>query len=196
MRKILPALMLALSTLPAVALAEAPAAPKAQTAEQPSAAQQDLLQLRQAIMVLERDIAMIQQKTLKAHPELAKQRDALTKLIGDTARANGFDPDATIKRMQELRQRYQAKDVTAAEKKTLAAEYTKKQSAMRQAMQTVAQDQKVEAARKKFIDAMTVAMRKTDAKTDGLLKDLKAKQLEFRSKLVAAMQQGQAGSSK
>lgn len=184
-------MMAALAALPL--LVALPAVQAQNQSTLPSDVEQELRQLKQEIDALKSQVAAIQRQALESHPELARQRDDLARLIRDAAEERGFDAEASKQRLEELQERYKSGELSPQEKQQVAREFESQQEALQDARKQVLQDEEVVAARGRFAEDMSAAMVEEDPRAEALIEELKIRAEEFREALVAAIQRQRGG---
>lgn len=170
--------VVALSTLTPLH-AEAPTAPQGATAPQEDQ-MQAARQLHGEYVALQNRLNMIQEKAVKAHPELQKQQQALQELMMAKMSSGGKNPKEEMAELNELEQKLRSKDTPDSERQTLMAEYQEKARAFRMAQHQALQDPELQKAQAALMDATLAAMKQQDPQTEQLMQQLQQKQAQMK----------------
>jgi len=153
---------------------------------------QQVLAKRAEIQNLGQELQQIQQETLEANPELAKQRDELVTLMDTKMVEAGHDPSASRDKIEELQGQLQGEELTKSERQELGTELRQEMTTLQQAQGNVMQDQEVQAKRQSLNEDLVSAMEEQNPKTEELISDLQSAQREYRQ-LASRIQQQQGG---
>ena len=98
-------------------------------------------------MELQNRLGMIQEKAVKAHPELQKQNQALEELMmAKMTSSSGKNAQDELAEIGKLEQKLRSKDTPESERKALMVEYQDKAKAFHAAQLEVLQDPDVKKA--------------------------------------------------
>jgi len=153
---------------------------------------QQVLAKRAEIQNLGQELQQIQQETLEANPELAKERDELVTLMDTKMVEAGHDPSASRDKIEDLQGQLQGEELSKSERQELGAELRQEMTTLQQAQGDVMQDQEVQAKRQSLNENLVSAMEEQNPKTEELISDLQTAQREYRQ-LASRMQQQQGG---
>lgn len=153
---------------------------------------QQVLAKRAEIQNLGQELQQIQQETLEANPELAKERDELVTLMDTKMVEAGHDPSSSRDKIEELQGQLQGEELTESERQELGAELRQEMTTLQQAQGDVMQDQDVQAKRQSLNENLVAAMEEQDPKTEELISDLQTAQREYRQ-LASRVQQQRGG---
>jgi hypothetical protein len=167
-------------------LAEPPVAPQGA-----AAAQDDPMQaarkLQDEYMELQNRLRMIQEKAVKAHPELQKQEQALEELMmARMTSSSGKNAQDELAAIEKLEQKLRSKDTPESERQALMAEYQDKAKAFRTAQFEVMQDPDVKKTQATLMNATLAAMKEQDPQTGQLVEQLHQKQEQMRQLMESA----------
>ena len=166
--------------------AEPPVEPQGAAAAQgePTQAAKQLLD---EYMELQSRLGMIQEKAVKAHPELQKQNQALEELMmAKMTSSIGKNAQDELVEIGKLEQKLRSKDTPESERKTLMVEYQDKAKAFHAAQLEVLQDPDVKKAQTTLMDATLAAMKEQDPQTEQLVEQLQQKQEQMRQMMESA----------
>jgi len=168
--------------------AEPPVEPQSAAAAQDDPAQA-ARQLHDEYMELQNRIGMIQEKAVKAHPELQKQNQALEELMmAKMTSSSGKNAQDELAEIGKLEQKLRSEDTPESERKALMVEYQDKAKAFRAAQLEVLQDPDVKKAQATLRDATLAAMKEQDPQTEQLVEQLQQKQEQIRQMMESAGQ--------
>ena len=160
--------------------AETPATPQAGSGPQ-SEQMQAGKQLHAEFIELQQRLAVIQQKAMKAHPELQKQEQDLQVLImSKMTSSTGVNAQQEMTAINEIEQKLRNQDTPDSERQKLMPEYQKRAQAFRDAQMQAMQDSEVQQAGTALMNAITAAMTQEDPQTGQLMEQLKQKQAELQ----------------
>ena len=138
-------------------------------------------QLRDEYIELQSRLGMIQEKAVKAHPELQKQNQALEELMmAKMTSSIGKNAQDELVEIGKLEQKLRSKDTPESERKALMIEYQDKAKAFHAAQLEVLQDPDVKKAQTTLMDATLAAMKEQDPQTEQLVEQLQQKQEQMR----------------
>lgn len=167
------------------AAAAAPAQEQAQAPQQMTPEQtrkiEQFQKLQGEVQALQQQLGDIHEATLKANPDLQKQRDELEKLVGEKMRAAGSDPDKDIEKIQGLQAKVQDDKLPEKEREQHFQAFSSALQAFQSIQEKAMQDEDVQAAQKKLDDDTKAAMQKQDPNTEKLIGDIRKKQEEMLS---------------
>jgi len=176
--------VVALSTLMPLH-AEPPTAPQGATAPQDDA-MQAARQLHGEYVDLQKRLGMIQEKAVKAHPELQKQQRALEELMMAKMSSGGANPKDEMAALNKLEQKLRSEDTPDSERQTLMAEYQERAKTFRTAQHQALQDPEVQKAQAALMDATLAAMKQQDPQTEELMQQLQQKQEQMKQMMESA----------
>ena len=176
--------VVALSTLMPLR-AEPPTAPQGATAPQDDA-MQAARQLHGEYVDLQKRLGMIQEKAVKAHPELQKQQRALEELMMAKMSSGGANPKDEMAALNKLEQKLRSEDTPDSERQTLMAEYQERAKTFRTAQHQALQDPEVQKAQAALMDATLAAMKQQDPETEQLMQQLQQKQEQMKQMMESA----------
>jgi len=176
--------VVALSTLMPLH-AEAPAAPQGATAPQGDQ-MQAARQLHGEYVELQKRLHTIQEKAVKAHPELQKQQQALQELMMAKMSSGGKNPKDEMTAINKLEQKLRSEDTPDSERQTLLTEYQERARAFRTAEHQALQDPEVQKAQAALMDATLAAMKQQDPQTEQLMQQLQQKQAQMKQMMESA----------
>jgi len=165
--------------------AEPPTAPQGATAPQDDA-MQAARQLHGEYVELQKRLGTIQEKAVKAHPELQKQQQALEELMMAKMNSSGANPKDEMAALNKLEQKLRSKDTPDSERQTLMAEYQERAKTFRTAQHQALQDPEVQKAQSALMDATLAAMKQQDPQTDQLMQQLQQKQEQMKQMMESA----------
>ena len=146
-------------------------------------------QLHDEYMELQNRLGMIQEKAVKAHPELQKQNQALEELMmAKMTSSSGKNAQDELAEIGKLEQKLRSKDTPESERKALMVEYQDKAKAFHAAQLEVLQDPDVKKAQATLRDATLAAMKEQDPQTEQLVDQLQQKQEQIRQMMESAGQ--------
>ena len=160
--------------------AESPATPQGAPGPQDEQ-MQAARQVHTDYIELQQRLEMIQQRAMKAHPELQKQEQDLQALImSKMTGSTGVNAKQEMAAINEIEQKLDNKDTPESERQKLIPEYQKRAKAFRDAQMQAAQDPEVQQAWTALMNATTAAMKQEDPQTGQLMEQLKQKQAELQ----------------
>ncbi|MFZ0468071.1 MAG: hypothetical protein WAL92_04045 [Thiogranum sp.] len=165
--------------------AEPPTAPQGATAPQDDA-MQAARQLHGEYVDLQKRLGMIQEKAVKAHPELQKQQRALEELMMAKMSSGGANPKDEMAALNKLEQKLRSEDTPDSERQTLMAEYQERAKTFRTAQHQALQDPEVQKAQAALMDATLAAMKQQDPETEQLMQQLQQKQEQMKQMMESA----------
>jgi hypothetical protein len=170
-------------TIAAPVQAEQPAQAPQGAPHSLSPEQQKLIQAFQPkhveMMQIQRQLGQIQDKTMKAHPELQKQQEQFADMLKTKMKKNGHSPDKEMADLRGLVKQLQDKSTPDDKRRKLALEFQQKRQAFEKAQEQAMEDKDVQQARGQLMTAIITAMKKDDPKTQGLIKQLDQKRAEL-----------------
>lgn len=147
-------------------------------------------QTRMELMRADQQLAHIQSKTLKDHPELLKRQTQLIALMTNEMKRHGQDPKKDMADLRRLEGRLHSKSISRADRQKLTKQFEQKLNAFQKARAEVMSSPKLEKARAKFSNAVLTAMKKENPNTDRLLREAKEKRQELMQMHPEAMGRG------
>lgn len=136
---------------------------------------------------LQKRLGMIQEKAVKAHPELEKQNRELEALIMSKMKLpGGGSPKDEVAALNALEQKLGSEKTSEAERQKLMAEYRERATAFRDVQMQAFRDPQVQKAQAALVDATVAAMKEQDPRTEELLQQLQQKQAQLRQMMESA----------
>lgn len=148
---------------------------------------------RAEIQQLNQQLMQIQEKTIEANPELAKQRDDLISFVDEKMAETGYDAEAARGRIEELQGEMQSGELSAEEQQQNRQQLRQEMTSMQQAQGQVMQDEEFQAKREALNENLVAAMQEQDPQTDELISRLQTAQQEYQQLAQQAMQQHGGG---
>lgn len=138
---------------------------------------------------LQKRLGMIQEKAVKAHPELEQQSQALETLIMSKMKLDGGkNPKDEIASLGGLEQKLGSKSTSESERQALMSEYRERANSFRDAQLQALRDPEVQKAQAALVNATVAAMKEQDPKTEELLQQLQQKQAQLRKMMESSGQ--------
>jgi chromosome segregation ATPase len=162
-------------------------APQAMTPEQ-SEKLQAFQKVRAEFMAAQQRLDQIQQETMKAHPELEKQEQALKDMVTAKMKKNGNDPDQDLAEIDKLQEQLRSDKTPEEERQALMGQLQEKAMAYRKAQGEALQDRGVKKAQSDLMVAVVDAMKNQDPESEKLIEQMKQKRQELMQMLEAAGQ--------
>ena len=154
---------------------------------EPPVASQDARQLHDEYMELQKQLNIIQEKAVKAHPELKKQEQALNEMMMTRMTSKtGKNVQDELAAINKLEQQMRSKNTPESGRKALMLEYQDKTKAFRAAQLEVIQDADVKKAQAALLNATLAAMKEQDPRTGQLVEQLHQKQESIRQMMESA----------
>ncbi|WP_405231230.1 hypothetical protein [Lentisalinibacter salinarum] len=148
---------------------------------------------RAEIQQLNQQLMQIQEKTIEANPELAKQRDDLISFVDEKMAETGYDAEAARGRIEELQGEMQSGELSAEEQQQNRQQLRQEMTSMQQAQGQIMQDEEFQAKREALNENLVAAMQEQDPQTDELISRLQTAQQEYQQLAQQAMQQHGGG---
>lgn len=148
---------------------------------------------RAEIQQLNQQLMQIQEKTIEANPELAKQRDDLISFVDEKMAETGYDAEAARGRIEELQGEMQSGELSAEEQQQNRQQLRQEMTSMQQAQGQIMQDEQFQAKREALNENLVAAMQEQDPQTDELISRLQTAQQEYQQLAQQAMQQHGGG---
>lgn len=168
-----------------------PMAPKAQG--QANELIQKVQAKRAEIQQLNQQLMQIQEKTIEANPELAKQRDDLISFVDEKMAETGYDAEAARGRIEKLQGEMQSGELSTEQQQQHRQQLRQEMTSMQQAQGQIMQDEEFQAKREVLNENLVAAMQKQDPQTDELISRLQTAQQEYQQLAQQAMQQHGGG---
>ncbi len=121
---------------------------------------------------IQQRIGQIQQQAVAENPELTKRSEELDQQTIAAMKAQGYDPEATMGKMQELQMEFRKPDTSEERKRELQEAFQSKRAELQKAQQSIANNQQLAEAREKLQQELMAAMEKTDPELPTLLQQL------------------------
>lgn len=155
-------------------------------------------QTRMELMRAEQQLAHIQSKTLKDHPELLKKQKHFMAMMTAEMKRHGHDPKKDMTDLRNLEGKLRSKSTSDADRQKLTKQFEQKLTAFQQARAEAMKSPKLQKARANLSNAVVTAMQKEDPKTNDLLRQVNEKRRQLMQMHRAAMgaggmAQGKAG---
>ncbi|MEJ2685878.1 MAG: hypothetical protein P8124_01480 [Gammaproteobacteria bacterium] len=155
-------------------------------------------QTRMELMRAEQQLAHIQSKTLKDHPELLKKQKHFMALMTKEMKSNGHDPKKDMADLRSLEGKLRSKSTSGADRQKLTKQFEQKLTAFQKARAEAMKSPKLQKARANLSNAVLTAMKKENPKTDDLLRTVNQKRQQLMQMHRSAMgaggtSQGKAG---
>ncbi len=160
-------------------------APQAMTPEQKQKLQA-FQTARAEFMAAQQRLDKIQEQTMKAHPELGKQEQALKDMVTAQMKKNGHDPDKDLAEIDKLQEKLRSDKTPDGERQVLMGQLQEKAMAYRKAQGEALQDPGVKKAQGDLMVAVIDAMKKQDPETGKLIEQMKQKRQQLMQMLEAA----------
>ncbi len=141
---------------------------------------QQLQVLQQENQQLQQQIGQIQQQAVEQNPDLLEQNEKLQEMILESMVAGGFDPEADMRKMDELRAEYTQPETTEQRKVALQQEAQQITTRLEQAEERAIADPKVQAAGTKLEEELIATMSRIDPNFSKLMEQLTANQEKMR----------------
>jgi hypothetical protein len=136
---------------------------------------------------LQNRLGMIQEKAMKAHPELQKQELALEELMmAKMTSSGGKSAKDEMAAINQLEQKLRSKDTPDSERQKLMGEYQEKAKAFRAAQMKALEDPEVQKAQAQLMDDTMAAMKQQDPQTEQLMQQLQQKQQQMKQMMESA----------
>lgn len=142
---------------------------------------------RMELMQDERQLAQIQGKTLKHHPELQKRQQAFLDMMTKEMKRRGHSPHKDMVELRALAGKLHGKSLSDADRRKLTQQFEQKLIAFQRARDEAMKSPKLQKARANLAHAVLAAMKKEDPKTESLLKQVTEKRRELMQMHAAAM---------
>jgi hypothetical protein len=171
---------------PAAAVQAAPPAAAPAPAPGKGGSMEAVQQIHTEYMELQQRLAQIQQKTMKAHPELQKQEKAFMDLMLSKMSTGGTSAKDQMDSLHKLEEKLGNNSTPADERKKLMSEYQQKMTAFRTAQMQAMKDPQVEKARESLMNATVAAMKKEDPQTEQLMQQIEQKQAQLKKAMESS----------
>ena len=146
---------------------------------QPSASQQELRSLQQAL-------SSIRQQAMEANPNLEERQQALQDQMMSRMRDEGVEPRQDVRRLQDIARQLRSGEVAEADRPALMEEYQSTRQALLEARRTAMQDERIQTAQTQLQDDLVSAMTEQNGDVPAMIDRFES----LRSELA-----GQAGGS-
>lgn len=141
--------------------------------------------LLQELEQVQQQLLQIQDAAMTNHPELQQQAEDLQRALLEAMRENGFEPDASLARVDQLERQLQAGDGEREQRQVLADELRDEQQKLIAAEQEALENEKVKQVSDEFTQNLLQAMREEDPQTDTLVMELKQKHTQLQEIITA-----------
>lgn len=147
---------------------------------------EDMLQLEYELLVLHEKLEEIQRIALDNNPELRDRAGALGELMVAAMEEEGYAPQESINRIQEIQLRLQEADLDADDRILLMEEAQSEYLRLEQGQAAALEREDVQAAHQQFQEDVVQAMQETNPDTAEILDEFTRKQQEYEEQLAAA----------
>ena len=152
---------------------------------------QKLLDTRDKLQKLHRQIAEISAAALKNNPSLQEQEGKLRDLVLNTMKNAGYEPEKEVEHIKELTGKLRSENVDAEQKKRLVVDYQQTQERLIAAQREALSNEEVQQARQTYQDQMRQAMAKENPDSEALIQSYQQTRMELQRQLEdAAKSQG------
>lgn len=148
---------------------------------------------RAEIQQLNQQLMQIQENTIEANPELAKQRDDLISFVDEKMAETGYDAEAARGRIEKLQGEMQSGELSAEEQQQNRQQLRQEMTSMQQAQGQIMQDEEFQAKRESLNENLVAAMQEQNPQTEELISRLQTAQQEYQQLAQQAMQQHGGG---
>ncbi|WP_405226523.1 hypothetical protein [Lentisalinibacter sediminis] len=148
---------------------------------------------RAEIQQLNQQLMEIQENTIEANPELAKQRDDLISFVDEKMAESGYDAEAARGRIDKLQGEMESGELSAEEQQQNRQQLRQEMTSMQQAQGQIMQDEEFQAKRESLNENLVAAMQEQNPQTDELISRLQTAQQEYQQLAQQAMQQHGGG---
>lgn len=154
---------------------------------------QKLMDTREKLKSLHRQLAEISAAARKNNPSLQAQEDKLRHLVLNTMEAAGYQPEKAVAHIKELSSKLRSEDIDPEQKKRLIADYRQTQARLMAAQREAMNNQEVQQARQAYQDQMRQAMEKEDPNAKALIQRYAKTRMQLRRQLDEAVKSHNAG---
>lgn len=152
---------------------------------------QKLLDTREKLQKLHRQLAEISAAALENNPSLQEQEGKLRDLVLNTMKNAGYEPEKEVEHIKELAGKLRSENVDAEQKKRLVADYQQTQERLIAAQREALGNEEVQQARQTYQDQMRQAMAKENPDSEALIQSYQKTRMELQRQLEdAAKSQG------
>ena len=145
-----------------------------------------LQETRSHLNEVEQKLSEIQKDTIASYPDLQKQEQQFRALLMSTMSSKDYDANQEMKRLTELQEELQKKDLKQQDKRKLFREFIQRKSHFEQAQNKAFSEPKIKKAQTDLQDAMVDAMKKKHPETGALMQDLENTQKKFAKQQASA----------
>lgn len=164
--------------LAALIVSVAVAQPGGQEQADPQALLQEVEQVQQQLL-------QIQDAAMTEHSELQQQAENLQRTLLEAMRENGFEPDASLARVDQLERQLQSEGSDRAQQQALANELRDEQRRLIAAEQQALESEQVKLVSDQFTQNLLQAMREQNPQTDALVTLLREKHAQLQEIVTA-----------
>ncbi|HET8702024.1 MAG TPA: hypothetical protein VFL97_10215 [Nitrococcus sp.] len=155
---------------------------------------QKLLDTRDKLQKLHRQLEEISDAALRHNPPLQKQEGKLRDLVFNTMKASGYEPEKDVAHIKELATKLRSENIDANQKNQLITDYQQTQARLIAAQREALNNAEVREARQTYQDQMRQAMAKENPNSEALIRRYQETRMELQRELEgAAKSQGQDG---
>lgn len=153
---------------------------------------QKLMDTREKLKNLHRQLAEISAAARKNNPSLQAQEDKLRHLVLNTMEAAGYQPERAVAHIKELSSKLRSEDINPEQKKRLIADYRQTQARLMAAQREAMNNDEVQQARQAYQDQMRQAMEKEDPNAKALIQRYAQTRMQLRRQLDEAVKSQKA----
>ena len=147
---------------------------------------QQVQALRQEGLQTQQKISQLQQQATQGNPSLLQQGKELQDMVNAVLKAQGFDVEKSIARLQALKGEFGKEGTTDEQKKKLQQEAMGIQQKLQQAQATAMADPKVKQATTKMKKDLIAEMTKLDPTIPEMLKKMDSLDKQMRQAMMGA----------
>lgn len=149
---------------------------------------QKLLDTREELEGLHRQLAEITAAARKNNPSLQDQEDKLRHLVLNTMEAAGYQPEREMAHLKELTGKLRAEGVDSEQKKRLITDYRQTQARLMAAQRKAMANKAVQQARENYQKQMRQAMEKENPDAEALIQRYAKMRTQLRRQLEEAIE--------
>lgn len=147
---------------------------------------EDMIELEYELLQLHEQLEIIQRTALDNNPELRDQAGALGELMVAAMEEEGYAPQESIDRIQEIQLRLQETDLDPDDRLQLMEEAQSEYLRLEQGQAAALERDDVHAAHQQFQEDVVQAMQNENPDTAEILDEFTRKQQEYEEQLAAA----------
>lgn len=148
--------------------------------------QSDPQALLQEVEQVQQQLLQIQDAAMTEHPELQQQAEDLQRTLLEAMRENGFEPDASLARVDQLERQLRSEGGDRTQRQALANELRDEQRRLIAAEQQALESERVKLVSDQFTQNLLQAMREQNPQTDALVTLLREKHAELQEIITAS----------